>query len=106
MAKTVESQMAGVVGQIDEIQKGVTYSDRPTVRGRRCNMLDDAGDDVPICKNEAEFTAVDNRPGARKDTAKTDAGEPVVHDACENHVGKIWRLGLQVVPINAHVPVQ
>lgn len=76
----------------DEVQ----YADEATVKGRTCNM-------VASCKQDAEFTAVDNSPEARSATDKTAKGEPVVHDACEDHMGKIWRLGLQVVPVNAHV---
>lgn len=93
---TVEQRMAGVVGAVEEIQRGVDYGQEPTIRGRYCNM-------EASCKQEAEFTAVDNSPEARADTTKTADGEAVTHDACEKHVGKIWRLGLQVTPINAHV---
>lgn len=97
MAKTtVEQQMAGIVGQVSEIQQGVTYSPEPTITGRPCNMVEG-------CEKDAEFTAVDNSPEARQDEAKTSKGEPVVHDACEEHAPKIWRQGLQVIPINAHL---
>jgi hypothetical protein len=96
---TVEQRMEGVLGHLEDAQKGVDYGKGPTVRGRNCNM-------TAACKKDAEFTAVDNSPQARADAGKTEVGEPVVHDACEDHAGKIWRLGLQVVAINAHVPAE
>jgi hypothetical protein len=85
-------KIAFVAGSVSQVDETIDYGQEPTITGRKCNM-------VKGCKNDAVFTAVDNSPEAR-----TDKGEAAVYDACEEHAGKVWRLGLQVIPINAHVP--